>query len=139
MEVLTLASLIALGMRLVSFFKYLRARDWNASFTQAVVWSSGILLTFLAGMADITNKIVLWEGVPTLSDVNAASKILLGMMLLSTGSVVYEFKKAFDRNDSAAEPALLPPVKVVTPSGEAVVPPDAMKDAEKTPARKRSR
>lgn len=139
MEVLTLASLIALGMRLVSFFKYVRAKDWNASFTQATVWGCGVLLVFLAGAADITNKLVLWDGVPALSDINSASKVLLGMMLLSTGSVVYEFKKAFDRNDSAAEPALLSPAKVVTPTGEAVVPPDPMADAEKTPARRRSR
>lgn len=139
MEVFTLASLIALGMRVVSFLKYARARDWNATFTQACVWASGVALVFLAGAADVTNKLILFKGVPTLSDINSASKILLGLMLLSLGSQVYEFKKAFDRNDTAAEPALLPPIKVVTPSGEAVVPPDNMKDAEKTPAHRRSR
>ncbi len=122
MEVLTLTSLIAMGMRLVSFLKYLRAKDWNSVVTQASSWAAGIAIVFLAGAADITAKLVLFPGVPTLSDVNAASKVLLGMMFLSLGSQVYEFKKAIDRNDNAAEPALLPPAKVVTADGESVDP-----------------
>ena len=123
MEFLTLASLIALGMRFVSFVKYVRAKDWNSVVTQASAWGAGVFLVFLAGAADITNKLVLWEGVPALTDVNASSKVLLGFMFLSLGSQVYEFKKALDRNDTAAEPAMLPPAKVVTAEGEAVAPP----------------
>lgn len=139
MQVITLASLIALGMRMVSFTKFLRAKDWNSVSTQAYTWAIGVLLVFLAGMADITNNLVLFKGVPPLTDINSASKVLLGLMFLSLGSQVYEFKKAFDRQDSAAEPALLGPSKVVTPQGEAVVPSDNMEDAPKTPAKRRSR
>lgn len=108
MEVLTLASLIALGMRIVSFLKYLRAADWNSAFTQAATWGAGVVLVFLAGAADVTQQLELFNGI-VLGTVNAASKILLGMMFLSLGSQVYEFKKAIDRSDSAAEPALLGP------------------------------
>ena len=120
MQAITLASLIALGTRFVSFLKYLRAKDWNSVATQAASWASGVAIVFLAGAADITNRLILFPGVPTLSDINAASKVMLGLMLMSLGSEVYQFKKAFDRTDSAAEPALLPPAKVVTAEGEAV-------------------
>lgn len=136
MQVLTLTSLIALGMRIVSFVKYVRARDWNSVVTQAASWVAGVAVVFLAGAADITSKLVLFPGVPSLSDINSASKVLLGAMLLSLGSQVYEFKKAFDRNDSAAEPALLPPAKVVTAEGESVPAADTVPPPARTRTRK---
>jgi hypothetical protein len=121
MEILGLASLIALGMRFVSFCKFVRAKDWNSAFTQAATWGVGVALMFLASAADVTATIPVPGLANTvIGDVNSASKILLGFMLLSAGSVVYEFKKALDRSDSAAEPALVAPAKQVTTSGEAV-------------------
>lgn len=122
MEVLSLASLIALGMSLVSFLKFLRAKDVNSVATQAATWAVGIALVFLAAEADITSKLVLVNGVPPLGDINAASKVLLGMMFLSLGSQVYNFRKAIDGSQTSEEPALVPPAKVVTPEGEAVKP-----------------
>jgi hypothetical protein len=122
MEVLSLVSLIALGMSIVSFLKFARAKDWNSVVTQGATWAVGIFLVFLAGEADITSGIVLIKGVPPLGSINAFSKVLLGFMFLSLGSQVYNLKKAIDRSDSAAEPALLPPAKVVTADGESVDP-----------------
>jgi hypothetical protein len=134
MEVLTLASLIALGMTMVRFLKFLKAADWNAVTVQSATWIVGIALVFLAAEANVTSHLTLWSGVPPLADINAASKVLLGLMFLSLGSQVYEFKKALDHNDTAAEPALLPDqTKVINvTTGEATDPPRRQRKAKPT-------
>jgi uncharacterized membrane protein len=121
-EFLSLASLIALGMSIVSMVKFVRAKDLNSVVTQVVAWAVGIALVFLAGAADVTSHLVLFKGVPALGDINAASKVLLGMMFLSTGSQIHNFRKAFDNSQSSEEPAIVPPAKVITADGEAVAP-----------------
>lgn len=119
-ETIGLASLIALGMKFVSFLKYLKAKDWNGVFTLLIVWVAGIAVVFLAAAADVTKTLAIAGFV--LGDINNASRLLLGMMLLSLGAVVNDFKKALDKTDSAAEPALLPPADVYSSRGEAVPP-----------------
>lgn len=120
MEALTLASLIALGMRIVSFLKFIRAKDWNSVATQAAAWVAGVVVVFIAAEADIVQNLKV-AGF-ALADINDWSKVLLGMMFLSLGSTAYQLTKALDNSQSAEEPALVPPAKVITPEGDAVAP-----------------
>jgi hypothetical protein len=105
MDTFGLAALVALGIKIVSFLKFLRSGWTDDAFTQAVTWVVGIGLVFAAAAANITSGITLY-GV-TLGHANAASKVLIGMALLSLGSFAYDFKKSRDDTDSAKEPSLL--------------------------------
>lgn len=123
MEVLSLASLIALGMSLVSFVKFVRAKDVNSALTMLVSWIIGIALVFVAAESDLFGRIAIIPGVPPLDNINNASKVLIGMMFLSLGREVYQFRKAIDNSQSAEEPAIFPPAKTITDAGEAVTAP----------------
>lgn len=108
MEVITLASLVALGNKLTAFLKSITNKDWNAVITQLVHWAGMTIVIALAATADIANNLVLFSGVPPLKDLDFGSILLAGMSLGSLGSVVYDFKKARDNTDGASEPALVP-------------------------------
>lgn len=109
MEIIGLASLIALAWKIVDFAKFIRARDWNATATQAATWAAGIVVVLLAAEADVTAHLTI--GDVALTDVNTASRLLIGLSLLSLGSVGFDFKKAIDSSDSAHTPSLLPPAR----------------------------
>lgn len=104
MSVIGMAGLIALAWKFVDFLKFLRNRDWNASLTQICVWAAGVGVVFLGAAADDTKTIKV--GTIALGAMNTPGKVLLGLCVLSVGSVVYDFKKAFDNTDSAAERSL---------------------------------
>lgn len=105
MEVIGLASLIALAWKFVDFIKYIKTRDVNGAVTQAATWVAGIVVVFLAASADITSTLEI--GGFALGEVNVWSKVLIGLSLLSLGSVAYDFKKAIDNTDSAHTPSLM--------------------------------
>lgn len=105
MEIIGIASLIALAVKIVDFVKYLRASDWNAAVTQAATWVAGVLVVLLAANADITAGIDV-GGTP-LGAMNVWSLIFVGLSLLSLGSVAYDFKKAVDNSSSSKTPHLL--------------------------------
>lgn len=107
MEVFTLLTLTALVVKIVSVIKSI-GKDNNMVATQVVTWVVGVAVLGLASQADITRAIVIFQGAPVLGDLNFASLVLAGMSLASTGSFAYDYKKARDSTDSAAEPALLP-------------------------------
>lgn len=107
MEVFTLAMLAALVIKLVTVIKAV-GKDNNMVLTQVITWVVGILVLFLAANAQLTEHIVIFTGAPVLGDMDAASIILAGLALGSTGSFAYDIKKSIDGQDSATEPALLP-------------------------------
>lgn len=108
MEALGFAALAALVIKIVSVVKAI-GKDNNIVATQVVVWAVGIIVLFLAGEADVTSGMV----IPGFSDIHlgdldAASIVLAGLALGSSGAFAYDVKKAVDNSDSATEPALLP-------------------------------
>lgn len=105
MEIFGLATLIALGVKIVSFLKFIRAGWTDDAFTQVVTWMVGVVLVFLAAEANLIQNFELY-GI-SLAEANVASKILIGMSLLSLGSFAYDVKKARDNSDTAREPNLL--------------------------------
>lgn len=107
MEIALLATLVALAWKLVDTVKALRAGDVNIVVTQLAVWGAGVLVVWLGSETRWGDSIDI-NGV-ALTHLNTAEIVLLGMCLLSAGSVLYDFKKAVDNTDSAAFPPLLPP------------------------------
>lgn len=100
--------LIALGVllwKLVDFFKFLRAKDWNAVVTQAIVWVCGIAVVILFAHSAFGDAIPVFNGL-TLSGLGATEQAIVGLTVSSAGSVGYDFKKARDDSDSAKTPPL---------------------------------
>ena len=104
MEFVPTLALAALVMSLINFGKYVRGADWNGAGTQLVAWAAGVLAVILTAATDWADGIEV--GGQALSSLNAASLILIGLTIASTGSLLTEFKKALDGSDSAAKPDL---------------------------------
>lgn len=104
MEALTLVALIALIWKFTDAVKMLIAKDYSIV-TQFIAWATGVAAAFLAANSDIGES---WDvGAPVpLGLLNAWSLVLLGMAWGSAGSGLVDFKRAFDRSDSAAVPSL---------------------------------
>lgn len=100
-----LLAALALMVKLVDFAKYLRARDVNGIVTQLSVWVAGIIVIFLLAASDFASGVPI--GDLKLDAMNAASLVLVGLTISSSGSVVYDFKRAADGSDSAATPQLV--------------------------------
>jgi hypothetical protein len=98
------AVLAALALKVTDFLKYLTNRHWNSAITQGTVWLAGVLVVFLGASADLTAGIEVFGS--ALGDIDAASLLLLGLGLGSTGSVAYDFKAALDNSDTAITPSL---------------------------------
>jgi hypothetical protein len=95
------------AIKVVSTLKNLTVDDTRGgALTQVIVWVVAILGVVLLAEADVTEAYVLSGTAQTLGDLDFAGKCLLGLLVGSTASVIYDFKKAFDSTDSAAEPAL---------------------------------
>lgn len=100
-------ALATLVIKIVTVVKSI-GKDTNAVVTQVVVWGVGIVVLFLAGEADITRHMTI-PGLSDLAigDMDAASLILAGLILGSSGAFAYDVKKSIDNTDSSTEPALL--------------------------------
>ncbi len=105
MEFAPLAFLGALVYKIIDFFKYVRARDWNASGTQIITWLGGILAISLFAHSDFAGGIDL--GGQSLGSLNFASQVIVGMSATSLFSAFYDAKRALDNTDSAKTPALI--------------------------------
>jgi hypothetical protein len=107
MEALGFVALAALVIKVVSVIKAI-GKDNNMVVTQLVVWVVGIVVLFLGGEADITSQMVIpgFSAVP-ISDLDAASVILSGLILGSSGAFAYDIKKAIDSSDRSTEPSLI--------------------------------
>lgn len=91
----------------VSVIKALANQDWNTVITQAVVWLVGFGGLSLAAHASVTENFALPGFTEPLGSLDWGSLALFAWVLGSTGSFAYDWKRAVDDSDSAAEPKLL--------------------------------
>lgn len=105
MDALTAVSFLALVAKVMSTVKYLSAGQVRQVLTQVLTWLTGFLVLLLGAQANISEHLQVIGNV-ALGDLNTWSLLLGGVMLGSTASFAYDFKKAADGTDSAAEPAL---------------------------------
>lgn len=106
MEALAIAALLAFAGKLTDVAKFIRAKDWNATGTQLVAWIAGGATLALGAASSVTDGIVIPGLGVAIGDLDFWSIILLGASGTSLFSVAYDFKKAFDGNDSAKTPPL---------------------------------
>ena len=109
MESLIVFAAIAFTInKIVSSVKAARAGQWNTPVTQLLCLVVGIAVISLAAHSSITQSYQLPGFTQTLGDIDAGSIVLFSLLASSSGSFLYDWKKARDGSDSAAEPSLLP-------------------------------
>jgi hypothetical protein len=100
-----LVAALALVWKIVDFAKQVRVGDMNAVVTQAVTWVAGVVVVFILANSDFGNGIQVAHS--SLGHLNGWSLVLVGLTVASSGSVGYDFKRALDSSDSAAQPSLV--------------------------------
>lgn len=96
---------LALAWKIVDWTKHWRVRDWNAVVTQGASWAAGIVVVFVFAHSDFSSTHAV-AGIEV-GKLNTWSLVLLGLSVGSSGSVLYDFKRALDGSDSAAQPSLV--------------------------------
>jgi len=101
MELAPLVVLAAMVWTGTAFIKHLVAKSYEKALTLVAITALGVLVAFLARASDFAGGIDV--GGLVLADLNVASTVIFGYAITSTLRATYEFKKAFDSSDSAAE------------------------------------
>jgi hypothetical protein len=116
MEALVPILLLATVFAFTNWLKSIAARDWNAVITVLVVWSGGFVIVWIAAQTVTLGNFAPLGTVP-LKLMRTADLFFIGLNIGSGGVLANEFKKAFDRSDTATTPPLVPslahPVRVV--------------------------
>lgn len=108
MEAVSVALLIGLIWKIGDWFKLVTNKDWNGAGTQVFMWVVGVVVLLIAAEANAFQQFSLPGMQDPLGSLNFWSMVLLGMAITSSGSVLFDFKKAFDNTDSAKTPQLMP-------------------------------
>lgn len=107
-QALILTSIAFLGNKIIELIKYLRARDMNAAVTLLAIHLTGVIVMLFAAAAKVTETLVVPGTSASIGDLDTASVIFMGLTFASLTSKLYDFQKAVDGSDSAAQPQLLP-------------------------------
>lgn len=104
-----LVGLLALAAKVIDFLRYLSdlPRSRSAVLTQALSWIGAILVVFLYGASQFGDTVDV--GGIVLSNMDAPTKVLVGLAVGSLASLVKDFVKARDNTDTAKVPPLLGP------------------------------
>lgn len=113
MDFVPFVAAIALIWKIVDFAKACRVRDVDAIVTQLATWGAGVAVMYLLAATDFAGQVMIGDA--RLDALNAASVALVGLSVGSTASAAYDFKRAVDRSDSAAQPSLVTGRVPVTP------------------------
>jgi hypothetical protein len=89
-----------------NFVKYVRNRDWSSAATLVLAWVVGVAAVWLFGATAWGNQVNVGE--KSLDLLSFPDKLVVGLVVMSAGSTIYDLKRSFDRSDSAATPALIP-------------------------------
>jgi hypothetical protein len=97
----------AFVLKLVDFIKYLRNSDWNGVVSLLITWVVGLVAVQVFIATQWGDEIRV--GAHTLGELDGTSKLVLGLVIPSLASLLYDVKKAVDNTDSAATPPLVKP------------------------------
>lgn len=100
MEFSLLLAMLALIKKVTDFLKLVTNRDVNGITTQVTVWIGGVLVVFLCAQTDFASGLNVGE--ISLSELNFASLILLGLTVGSGASVAHDYLQARDNTNASA-------------------------------------
>lgn len=99
-ELLTFASLLALGVKIVSTLKFIENQDWRSLRIQVTAWVVTTILVFWG--AEIQGiRATVFDGI-ALSDLGNWTKLYLGLTIGSAGSLLVD-KLRSDDNASTSK------------------------------------
>jgi hypothetical protein len=107
--------IVALGLvvyTLLNAIKFLLNRQWNALLTLVLGWIAGVAAVWLFGATAWGPVVTIGE--KSLDALSFADKMVVGLVVVSTGSALYDLKRAFDGTDSAATPPLTGGISITT-------------------------
>lgn len=106
MEFVGLAALAALIIQFTNMLRFVRGSDWNGVVTLGCAWLAGIgaVLLFSASQMGDTWSI---NEIP-LDAMTFWTKVLVGLLISSSGSTVWDTLRAIDRTGTTTRPKLLP-------------------------------
>lgn len=107
-QALILTSIAFLGNKIIELIKYLRAKDMNAALTLVSIHITGVIVMLFAAAAKVSETLVIPGTSEAIGNLDTASVIFMGLTFASLTSKLYDFQKAVDGSDSAAQPQLLP-------------------------------
>jgi hypothetical protein len=81
--------------------------NWNGVVTILSGWIIGVIAVWLVGETNWGDTITVGGDLP-LSALSFAEMLLVGLVIVSAGSAIFDFKKSFDNSDSAETPKLVP-------------------------------
>ena len=105
MEFVPAVAMLLLITKVVDFLRYARSRDINGVVTQLTTWIGGVLAVLLVAQTTWADGIAV--GDRALSVLDIWSQIFAGLTIASGASVVKDFTKSIDNNNSSAIPTLL--------------------------------
>lgn len=126
MEFLPIIAMATLTLKLIDFFRYLRAADVNGITTQLATWVAGIVVVLLVAQTDWASGIAI--GSMNLSTLGFWSLVFYGLSAGSTASFVKDSIKAVDNTNSAAIPTLIPVNSRNDSTGSVAASPAARRD-----------
>ncbi|HSX22683.1 MAG TPA: hypothetical protein VLE97_07935 [Gaiellaceae bacterium] len=104
-----LALVVALVWKGMTVIKAVLAGEWNTVLTQVVVWVLAFLIILLVAGTEFDRvPVPIGDGKFLLDDLSGKGQLVLALLVGSTASVAFDWKKARDNNDSASEPLLAP-------------------------------
>lgn len=106
--VFILSGLVALTKKIVDFARYAKAGHKNGVVTQAIVWVTGILVTFLTTSQSAIRALI-DSGSVHISSWDGLEKVILGVLGASIASVMNDYFAARDNTDTQVRPVLVPP------------------------------
>jgi hypothetical protein len=80
-------------------------KGMNGLITLALTAVAGVVIVFVFRETDWADEIKF--GQEKLSDISPLSSIVLGLVISSLGSVIYDYKKAIDNKDDARTPRFI--------------------------------
>ena len=106
--ILGVVGLVALIYKTIDFLRMLVNLKTQKSgvVTQLVAWVGGILAVVLYANSDFADSVTI--GGKNLSAMGGATLFMVGIVLGSMASATVDIKQAFDNNDSASKPKLIP-------------------------------
>lgn len=117
MQSITYLALLGAIWKLVDAAKNVTAKNVRALLTQALGVGAGIGTAFLVGASDFGKTWDVGAGM-LLTDMNGASKAILGIIWGAGVGAAVDIKKSLDNTDSAKQPILGVPSSSTTPTAD---------------------
>ncbi len=104
MDLSLIAALGTFVFTLTNFIRFALATNWSSVLSQVLAWLAGIVATFIAAHSALGGAISI--GTILLKSLPLGSQVIVGLTAASSIGIVYQFKQAIDRTDSAVVPSL---------------------------------